>query len=308
VQAAFVRAQAARQALAMRREVMQAAEASYRMAQRLREAGNISKLALSLERELYEMSKLDVQAAEVAELEARERVNALLGLWGRNAEWQLAATLPEVPDDELSLDDSERRAVQSSLDLAMAWQELRTAAAAMGVDVAETVSPELAAGVEAEGEDPGVWEVGPALALPIPLFDRGQAASARANAQIRRLWDHYTDLAVRLRSAARTARFRLLSARQRATYYRDVVVPLRERILRQTHLRYNAMFVGVFQLLQAKQLETAAKQRYIEELANYWIARIEMQALLRGTMPAETAVQMGAAAGGMQMGANGGGH
>ncbi len=292
-----VRAQAARQVLAMRREVMAATEASHLMAQRLREAGNVTELDLALERELYEESKLNVQAAELASIEAREQLNTVLGLWGHSTAWELTEDLPEIPADEMDLADAERRAVRNSLDLAMAWQELRTEARAMGVRWAETVSPELAAGVEAEGQDPGAWEVGPALTLPIPLFDRGQAASARARAQMCRLWDRYTDLAVRLRSATRTARYRLQAARQRATYYRDVVLPLRQQILRQTHLRYNAMLLGVFQLLQAKQLETDARRRYIEDLANYWIARAEMETLLQGRMVADTRTSMGAGAG-----------
>ncbi|MFO8008749.1 MAG: TolC family protein [Candidatus Brocadiia bacterium] len=308
VQVGTVRAQAARQVLAMRQEVLEAAEASYEMAQRLREAGNVTELQLSLERELYEESKLDVQAAELAAVEAREELNILLGLWGRNTDWELAGDLPEIPGQEMDLSEAESRAVRNSVDLAMAWEELRTAASAMGVSWAETVSPELAAGIEAEGEDPGVWEVGPALALPIPLFDRGQAASARAEAEMRRLWNRYTDLAVRLRSETRMARYRLQAARQRAVYYRDVVMPLREQILRQTQLRYNAMFLGVFELLQAKQLETDARRRYIEALGNYWIVRAEMETLLRGRMIADSAASMGPGGGTAAGRRGGGGH
>jgi cobalt-zinc-cadmium efflux system outer membrane protein len=284
VRIAFVRAQAAEQALAMRRTAMDAARASHQMAQRLRTAGNITALELSLQQELYETSKLNVQAAETTVLETRERLNMLLGLWGEHTEWRIEGALPPVPTDEMNADDVERKAIANSLDLAMAWEALRTAAARMGVRVAEAVSPELAVGLEAEGEDPGTWEVGPALALPIPLFDQGRAASARAKARMRGLWNDYTQQAVHVRSAARTARYRLLAARQRAIYYRDVVLPLRRRILRQTHLRYNAMFLGVFQLLQAKQLEVAARRRYIDELANYWTARVELETLLQGRM------------------------
>ena len=308
VRTAFLRAQAAGQMLAAQRTAMKAAEASYQMAQRLREAGNISALDLSLQRELYEERRLAVQSADLAVLEARERLNVLLGLWGGDTEWEITEMLPEVPAEPMDLSDLEKRTVGGSLNLAMAWQDLRTAAREMGVRVAEKVSPELAAGVEAEGEDPGVWEVGPMLALPIPLFDRGQAAKSRGNAQINRLWDHYTHLAVRVRSAARMARNRLLAARQRAVFYRDVVIPLREKILRQTQLRYNAMFLGVFQLLQARQLQTEARLRYVRELANYWIARLQMETLLQGRMVRGTATVPAMESAPASTGMNGGGH
>ncbi len=304
----YVRLQETEQMLAMRRGAMAAAEAAYQMAVRLREAGNVTELAVSLQRELFETSRLDVQSAESAAVRARERMNVLLGLWGRQVDWIVTKGLPQIPESELDLDGLEARVVAGSLDLAAAWQDLRAVAREMGVRVAEKVAPELAAGVEAEGADPGVWEVGPALALPIPLFDQGQAASARAKARMSLLWNRYTDLAVRLRSAARTAGYQLLAARRRAIYYRDVVMPLRENIMRQTQLRYNAMFLGVFQLLQAKRLEIEARGRYIRELANYWIARIETERLLQGSLVADSAVDMGGDAGAMQAGPNGGGH
>lgn len=308
VRIAFLRAQAAEQALAMRRTAMDAARASHQMAQRLRAAGNVTALELSLQRELHETTKLNVQAAEATVLETRERLNMLLGLWGEQTEWRIDGALPPVPTREMDADDVEQKAIASSLDLAIAREGLRTAAARMGVRVAETVSPELAAGLEAEGEDPGTWEVGPALALPIPLFDQGQAASARAKARMRELWNDYTQQAVQVRSAARRARYRLLAARQRAIHYRDVVLPLRRRILRQTHLRYNAMFLGVFQLLQAKQLEVAARRRYIDELANYWIARVELETLLQGRMVESGGAEMGAETVPTGMEMMGGGH
>lgn len=80
-----------------------------------------------------------------------------------------------------------------------------------------------------------------------------------------------------------------------------------DQLMEQTHKRYNGMFLGVFQLLQAKQLTTDAKRRAIEERANYWIARVEMETLLEGRMLKE---RSGATAGavGLDMGMDGGGH
>ncbi len=307
VRIAIVQAQRAKQVLAMRERVKEAAEASHEMARRLRRAGNITELEQSLKRERYEVSKLNQQSAEVDLLKSRERLNTLLGLWDAKTEWELADELPDIPEEKLDVANTQKRAVQNSLDLAMAMEDLRIAARSMGVEVAETISPELALGVEAEGEDGGEWEIGPTLALPIPVFDRGKAASASAEANIRRLWNRCTDLAVRLRSRSRTARYHLLAARQRALYYRDVVIPLREQIMEQTHERYNGMFLGVFQLLQAKKSEIDAKRRAIGEVANYWIARVELETLLEGRMLQEQPATAEASAD-LGSGMDGGGH
>ena len=45
----------------------------------------------------------------------------------------------------------------------------------------------------------------------------------------------------------------LNSARSRSRYYEAVVLPLRDHIVQQTQLQYNAMQVPTFQLLEAKR-------------------------------------------------------
>ena len=62
------------------------------------------------------------------------------------------------------------------------------------------------------------------------------------------------------------------------------------------------MFMGVFQLLQAKQEEVAVKRRHIERLRDYWTARAELEQILGGRLVGRTAVAFGRAAVGMDMG------
>lgn len=47
-------------------------------------------------------------------------------------------------------------------------------------------------------------------------------------------------------------------------------------------MQYNAMQVGVFQLLESKQMEIDTNTSYIDELLNYWIARIEIEQIRMG--------------------------
>jgi outer membrane protein TolC len=182
---------------------------------------------------------------------------------------------------------------------------MKTVAAQMGIDTAELVFPEMAAGAEAEREGDGAWSVGPALAIGIPVFDFGQARTAAGKAQLRKLWDDYTALAIEIRSAARSAKYRLVNARQQADYYQQVIVPLSEQIALETQLQYNAMQLGVFQLLQAKQMQYAFQRNYIKALRNYWIARTEIQLLLDGHLVRQTLVDLST---GGQMMMDSGGH
>jgi cobalt-zinc-cadmium efflux system outer membrane protein len=78
-------------------------------------------------------------------------------------------------------------------------------------------------------------------------------------------------------SQLRTARATVAEARARVEYYRDVIVPRRQRIVELTKLEHNAMLVGIFQLLQAKQNEAQAQARLHRRAARLLeIARNEL--------------------------------
>jgi len=123
------------------------------------------------------------------------------------------------------------------------------------------------------------------LEFPIPLFDQGQARIGRAAAELRRAQHEYYALGVRIRATARAVRDRLEAARDRALYYRDIVLPLRERIVNEAQLQYNAMQLGPFQLLRAKEQQIETAVRYIEALREYWLAAGDAGQLLSGRIP-----------------------
>jgi cobalt-zinc-cadmium efflux system outer membrane protein len=123
--------------------------------------------------------------------------------------------------------------------------------------------------------------------VPIPLFDTGSAAVSRAQAQRRRAQQNYAATAVEVRSAARAARDRLNAARDRALYYQKVLLPLRHSIVEQTQAEFNAMFVGTFDVLRAKQEEIDAGAEYVAALRSYWLARVQLEQVLNGRLPGE---------------------
>jgi cobalt-zinc-cadmium efflux system outer membrane protein len=215
--------------------------------------------------------------------EGHERLNALLGLWGAETAWSPAPRLPELPADAPDLEGIEKRAVAASLDLAAMRQEIRAAGERIGIADVSRWLPRLDAGVAAQREE-GPWSAGPSLSLPIPLFDMGQARRAVAESDFRRRLDSYHALAVSVRAGVRAAAQRFLAARSRALFYRDEVLPLAGRIVDETQLEYNAMLVGVFQLLAAKERQIDAGGRYVEALRDYWLARGDLEQSLRGRL------------------------
>lgn len=287
---AFYRLQADQQLLELRKTVLDASEASYAVAQELRWAGNITELALLQERAQLEQAKVDYAAAEAMVLADREQLSALMGVWGSAGEWRIAPRLSDPSaTTPLAIDALERNAVRNSLALAAYRQQYVTAGGRLQLIRPFAWLPEGEAGVAAEHDSADGWALGPAVALPIPLFDQGQARTATALAELNRTRDLYAAKAIEIRAAARAAAVRLRAAQERVAYYRQVILPVRQRVLDQTQLQYNAMQVGVFQLLQARQDQVRAGGEYIEAMRDYWLSRARADAIAAGHVPESSA-------------------
>ena len=290
---AFFGYQAAMQSTEMLRQVATSTQASHQLSKRLHEAGNITDLALIQSRGLADQARIDLADAEATAMAAREDLNVLMGLWGPQTEWEAADRLPALPNAEIDLDKVESRAVERSLDLALARQNLVTLGRQYGLAKATSIIPDFEVGVEAERDD-RMWETGPGVAFALPLFDQGQARRAAASAAISGAQNEYAALAIRVRAQARAAHRKLLSTRQKAAYYGEVILPLRQRIVAESLLHYNAMQLGTFQLLFAKQQQIEAGRRYIQSLYDYWVARAALGQILNGRLPPDGARTMAA--------------
>jgi len=271
---------------------VQALAASLEAAQRLHAAGNITDLDLVREGALAGEAKLQLRAAEVAVRLSREELNTLMGLWGQQTTWHIDRRLPDIPEQPLSFDELESRALRQSINLASARQRLLVAGEQVGVTRATALLPESSLGPSAERED-GRWSVGPVVEFPIPLFDQGQARLGRAMAELRRAQQEYYALAVRIRATVRAVHERLQGAQDRALYYRDILLPLRERIVNETQLQYNAMQRGVFELLRAREQQMQAAVAYIDTLLDYWLAYADLGQILSGRLPSLDGSAMG---------------
>jgi cobalt-zinc-cadmium efflux system outer membrane protein len=276
VRSEFYGFQASEQVAVMRRKVVDAARVSSELAIRQHDAGNISDLDLENEQALFEQTKLELSRSEGDVLDRRERLSVLLGLFGPETDWRATAGLPDPPAVEPDLENVESQAVSRRLDLLSARHEVEATTAALRPARAGAVG-DIDIGVHREREPEGTKTTGPALSVPLPIFPRGRAARARAEAAQRQSQQRYAALAVDARSEVRAARNRVLTARSRVEYYRDVILPRRNRIVTYSQQQYNYMLLGTFQLLLAKQNEITAQLDAIESLRDYWIARTDLE-------------------------------
>ena len=284
VEGAFVDAVAAHQELELRQTAFDAASASADVAERMHAAGNAPDLTLVRERDQRELARIDLARAQTHVELTREALNEVLGLTGQDTRWTLAGRLEEVPIAPPRLDSLERVAVGASLDLAATRADAEAAAGRVGVARLRSFLPALGVGVSIDRGD-GAWNVGPALSIGLPLFDQGQGPRARANAELRRARNLHTAIGIELRARARAVRQRLLLAHAEARQLRDVVLPLRQRILDETLRQYNAMNASTFELLSSRRDLIEAGRQYIDAVRRYWRASADARAIERGGMP-----------------------
>jgi cobalt-zinc-cadmium efflux system outer membrane protein len=277
---------AATQHVALSRTIAEAARTAADVAARQHRAENITDLDLENEQAMYEQAKLDQARAERQLLLTREGLIRAMGLRSTAAEWRVPDTFPELPAAEMEQQQLEQLASTQRLDLAIARRELEVAQRRVPLArLAVLEGTEL--DVHYEREPDGARTFGPGIELPIPIFDTGRAARTRAEAEFLRARHVLNALTAESSSQLRAARAILDEVRARVDYYRNVLLPRRQRIVELTKLEHNAMLVGIFQLLQAKQNEIQARRDYIDAQREYWSARTDLDRTLQG-IPSDT--------------------
>lgn len=284
VRVAFVELQAAQMLKQTLDAVVASLRASWELTEALREAGNVPALDVAQQYALYEESRLALAQAELAVALGRERLHVLLGLAGEDTGWELAGALP-VPD-ELSLEEDslESRALDRSFELLAQRHRLEALARRSGLLRSMAAIPEVHAALSAERNGEGAWALGPVVGVQLPVFATGQGPARAAVAKLEVEQHRYAELAVRVRSAARAARHRFVTARERLQFVETTLLPARQAVLAESLLQYNAMALGVLTLLQAQRDLIGAQRAAVEARRDYWLARLELEQVLAGRM------------------------
>jgi len=287
VKKAYFSLQASYQLFEMQQHIVKALEASYEAKMNLFNAGNLRDLDVKVEQTLLAQGRTDLSQSGQQIIQERERLNILMGAWGEETDWKIEKRLPELPNDKITLENLESCAVGQRSDLLGARKNLESLAAQVGIARYQAMIPGLDATVHFEREIEGTDSHGPSVGLPLPLFNWGNAASAAARALFTKALQRYQAQAIEIRSDVRLAYAQMTGARTRAKYFASAILPLQQRMLEETQLLYNAMTVGVFQLLQAKQAQIVAGRSYISELKDFWIARMQLEQVVGGSLCAE---------------------
>jgi cobalt-zinc-cadmium efflux system outer membrane protein len=274
------------QVAAMRAAIAEAAQNEAELAKRFHEAGNISRLQLDLQQAAAARAGIEALHAQSDAAASRAQLANLLGLPAKAA-WRTVDRLASPPDTTLSRDELSERALSQRLDVAAAHEEVAMREDALGVTGRWRLLGSVDAGYKRERETDGSEIRGPTLNLELPLFNQGQGAVARAEAQLLDARARAEALALSVENEVVTGVEQLALAREISERYRRELLPATASAVARQQERVNYMLVSPFELIRTKRDEYDAWQDYFESVRDYWIARTALRAATGGLLPGD---------------------
>jgi outer membrane protein TolC len=305
---AWVEAVASAEALRYHEQVKATADVSAELARRMEEAGNFSKLARMREQAFEADAAAQLARARQQAVADRERLARVLGLDAGEATFTLPERLPDLPQAPAGYEDIERVAMAQRLDILEAKQATQAVAKALQLTRATGFVNVLDAGYASKSATGEPRQQGYEIAVEVPLFDFGAVRRARAEATYAQAVARTRATALEVRSQVREAYAAYRTAFDVARHYRDEVVPLRKRISEENVLRYNAMLIGVFELLADARDQVASVTAAIAATRDFWVADSELQAALTAGAPAAASPERSTATSARTVGAEAGAH
>lgn len=285
VRLAWVDAVAAAQREALQDRIAEAAEAAALVAEEIHAAGNSPRLDLVREQMFARQARLD---AEQARLQARvARLNLLrqIGL-PQDAEISLPERLPALPSGPgLDLDAVR----QASLPLAAARAEAAAAAREAGLENWASLLDHAEIGLVLERED-GDWHEGVAAEFALPVFNWGEARRRAARMRLQQALDRHAQLETDIASQAVAAQMTAQTASALAHDVETAVLPGSADVLEESLRHYNAMQIGVFELIAAFQMRARAGQALVDALSEAHRADVRLRQLQAGGSPSTAAM------------------
>jgi cobalt-zinc-cadmium efflux system outer membrane protein len=272
---------AANQNLDLMRQANEASQAALMAAEAIFAAGNSAPIEVDRERLFAAEVGLTLKQAEAELVPARERVNASLGLSAsQRVNWTSARRLPAPPIDAIKVDDVEEQVMAASTDFAAARGMLRATEAMRSTSGFTSTFPGLE--LSGERERDGDWKRGFGVGVGLPVFGLGGSTRLRADSNANLATASLASLDIELRAQARSTAAMAEAMRQIAVERRETILPLSAQLFSSTQLNFNAMQLGIFQLLEAKRARLDAGRSSISATRDYWMAQANLDLLLQG--------------------------
>jgi cobalt-zinc-cadmium efflux system outer membrane protein len=285
VEAAWYQAVAAEQSAQMRIAVASALKTSADLAERYFNAGNITELDLNREQAAASQASIAAQQAAVSAKAARANLDNLIGLRPTVHLWTLSSALPLPTENDDRVGELQSLALTHNLSLIAAEQDLSIWDQVTATRQAIQWLGDTALGLERERDRDGVRASGPSLDLELPIFNQGQAKTARLRAKRDLAKAQSAQIRLNLGHQIVARADELQRRRQVVALHSQDLIPQRQTIVARSQEQQNYMLLGIFGLIEAKTREYEAYEGYIEAVRDYWLARVELTRLVGTRLP-----------------------
>ncbi len=266
-----------------------AADAASDLAKKIGEAGSLPKADQAREHVFYAELTGETAKARLEAKLAKEELVRLMGLSRSDIDFQIPNRLPNLPKALIKRDDIEAEAIRKRMDLQVARLELQATAQSYKLeDVTRIVTDIELVGTwekEREREDGKVvsetTRTG-GLEFTIPIFDSGQARLRKGELAYMRAANQLAELAVNVRSEARSAYVSYKSNYDIARHYRNSVLPLRNAIEEQSMRSYNGMITSTFELISDTREKIESTILAVNAKRDFWLAEANLAPVIYG--------------------------
>ena len=302
VRMAWVTAVAASESATYTKLVYESAQASAELAKRMQSVGNFNRLQRARQQSFYAEAAAQMLASQQAETSARERLIRLLGLNDSLAvALKLPERLPDLPTSFLTPQAVSLALTSQRLDVRMAQSQLDAASKAQGLTLLTSLT-DLEVGVRRDTvKDTALGtsdtRKGYELSIRLPIFDWGDAQRASMNAATLAAANRMEATLSSAGSDLRENYAAYRTAYDLSRHYRDEVLPLSKVIAEENGLRYNGMFIGVFELLADHRSQINTVKAAIAAQQQFWQADAALQATLLGKPMSAPSMTTGSASG-----------
>lgn len=263
-----------------RRRIVSARQSDLLAAEALFRAGNRSQLELLQSQRENTLADAELLDLEIEVQKSREDLHRLLGAFPDERAWTVAPRLPSPLLEGLSEEDLETRAIRDRFDMQSLRAEVKAFEERQAfVNIVSRI-PSLSLTGHSEREPDGDSSFGPSIVLPLPIFNFGGTMRTQARLQLEEAQHRLQAKELEVRWEVRKHFSTMVLLSKKIELFRSKLLPTQKRITSETQLRYNGMFLGVFDLLEAKQKEIESGEAQIRNLLEYWRERCELEAAL----------------------------
>ena len=118
--------------------------------------------------------------------------------------------------------------------------------------------------------------------LELPLFDWGTYRVKKAEYQYKQAFNEAFATGVSARSELTTSYHNYASSHELARHYKNAMLPIQQQIAEENQLRYNGMFISVFELIADARNQINAVTGYVNATRDYWLAKSQLDMVMIG--------------------------